>query len=144
MKSLRVSIVSGVAIAVCLVVVFLIVDYTTRSRIENLARSTLNEISLPLLEQGNPRLLFGRLDEGVEVISPRMGFINQYVPLIELGPWEGNLDVPSFYAEGTPHAELFARAHYSRGVADVQAAMVYRNGEWLISQYRVIQGPAAQ
>lgn len=144
MKSLRLSIVSGVAFAVCLVVVFLIVDYTTRSRIENLAKSTLNEITLPLLERGNPSLLFGNLDEGAKVVSPDMTFIIKFLPLIELSPWEGRLEVPSFYAEGTPRAELTTRAHYSRGIADVRATMVYRNGSWLISKYEVIQGPAAQ
>lgn len=144
MKSLRLSIVSGVAVAACLVAVLLIVDYTTRARIERMAQSTLNEISLPLLEQGDPTLLFGQLDEGVDLISPNMSFITRFLPLIALDPWEGRIEVPSFYADGTPYAELAARAHYSRGIADVHATLVYRNGEWLVHQYEVIQGPAAQ
>lgn len=144
MKSLRLSILSGVAVAACLAAVLLIVDYTTRARIERMARSTLSEITLPLLEQGDPTLLFGQLDEGVDVLSPNMSFITQFLPLIALDPWEGSIDVPSFYAEGLPRAQLAARAHYSRGVADVRATLAYRNGEWLIRQYEVIQGPAAQ
>lgn len=144
MKSLRFSILSGVAVAASLIVVFLVIDYTTRARIERMVRDTLNEISLPLLEKGNPSLLFGQLDEGVQLRSPRMGFITQYLPLIAIDPWEGQVDVPSFYAEGTPQAQLNARAHYSRGVADVRAALVYRDGEWLVREYEVIQGPAAQ
>lgn len=109
-----------------------------------MAQNTLNEISLPLLEAGNPSFLFGQLDEGVELISPNMGFITKFLPLISLEPWEGQIDVPSLYAEGVPRAQLSTRAHYSRGIADVHATLVYRDGAWLISQYEVIQGPAAQ
>jgi hypothetical protein len=144
LKSLRLSIISGVVVAVFLAAVLLIVDYSSRARIERMAQSTLNEISLPLLEQGNPTLLFGQLDEGVDLTSPRMSFITQFLPLIVLDVWEGSMEVPSFYAEGVPHAQLAARAHYSRGIADVHATLVYRNGEWLIREYEVIQGPAAQ
>jgi len=144
LKSLRLAIVSGVAVAACLAAVFFIVDYTTRARIERMALNTLNAISLPLLEQGNPRFLFEQLDIGADVTSPSMSFITRYLPLIALDPWEGPIDVPSFYADGTPSAQLAARAHYSRGVADVRATLVYRDGEWLVRQYEVIQGPAAQ
>lgn len=144
MKSVRLAIVSGVAVAACLVAVLLIVDYTSRQRVERMAQDTLNQISLPLLEQGNPSLLFGQLDEGVELVSPNMAFITQFLPLITLAPWEGRVDVPSFYADGVPSAQLRARAHYSRGTADVRASLVYRNGDWLVREYEVIQGPAAQ
>lgn len=144
MKSLRFSIASGAAVAVCLVVVLFVLDYATRSRIENMVQDTLNQISLPLLEQGNPTLLFNRLDEGVELISPSMSFITQFLPLISLETWEGQIVVPTYFADGTPYAELTARAHYSRGIADVRASLVYRNGEWLIREYEVLQGPAAQ
>lgn len=144
MKSLRFSIVSGIIVAVCVVAVLQIVNYTTRARIERMAQDTLNQISLPLLELGNPTSLFGQLDEGVDLVSPRMTFITQFLPLITLDPWEGEIDIPAFYASGMPHAELTARAHYSRGVADVSAALVYRDGEWLIREYEVVQGPAAQ
>ena len=144
MKSLRFSILSGVAVAASLVVVFLVIDYTTRARIERMVHDTLNEISLPLLEKGNPSLLFAQLDEGVQLRSPSMTFITQYLPLIALDAWEGQIDVPAFFANGTPQAQLSARAHYSRGVADVRASLVYHDGEWLVREYEVMQGPAAQ
>lgn len=144
MKSIKFSIVSGVVVAASLVVVLLIIDYTTTARIKGMAQNTLNQISLPLLEEGNPSFLFGQLDEGVELISPRMTFITQFLPLITLEPWEGSIDVPSFFADGDPSAQLSTRAHYSRGIADVHATIVYRNGAWLVRQYEVIQGPAAQ
>ncbi len=144
MKSVRFSIFSGVAVAACLAIVLLVIDYTNRSRIERAAIDTLSQISIPLLEQGNPTLLFGQLDAGIDLRSPSMSFITQYLPLIELDSWVGSIEVPSFYAEGTPQARLSARAHYSRGVADVRAALVYRDGRWLIREYEVIQGPSAQ
>lgn len=144
MKSLRFSILSGVAVAASLVVVFLVIDYTTRVRIERMVHDTLNEISLPLLEQGNPSFLFGQLDQGVQLQSPRMGFITQYLPLIALDAWEGQVEVPALYTNGTPQAQLSARAHYSRGVADVRASLAYHDGQWLVREYEVIQGPAAQ
>ena len=144
MKSLRLSIVSGIAVAACLVIVLLIIDYTTRARVERMALETLNEISLPLLEEGNPSLLFEQLEDGVELMSPNMSFIRQFLPLITLAPWEGQIDVPSFYAQGHPLAQLNARAHYSRGIADLRATLVYHDGEWRVRQFEVIPGPAAQ
>ena len=145
LKSIRFSILSGVAVAACLAVVLLVIDYTTRARLEAAAKDTLNEISLPLLQQGDPTLLFSQLDKGVELISPSMSFLTRYLPLVTLETWEeGRIDIPAFYAQGVPYAELGARAHYSGGIADVRAAMVYRDGEWRISDYQVIQGPAAQ
>lgn len=144
MKSLRFSILSGVAVAVCLALALLVYDYVSRSGIEREAQNTLNEITLPLLETANPTLLFGQLDEGVELISPNMTFITRFLPLITLDPWEGQIDVPSYFSDGTPNAQLETLAYYSRGTATIRAALVYRRGQWLIRQYEVIEGPSAQ
>ena len=128
----------------CLALVLLIVDYMTRARIESSAREMLSEVSLQILGQGDASLLFERLEGGVQPTNLGDSFIYRYLPLIAMDPWEGQIDVPPLYASGMPSAELTARARYSRGVADVHAKLIYRDGAWLIREYEVIQGPAAQ
>lgn len=144
LKSSRLPMIAGVAVAIALALIALIADTLHRARIENSLQDFLNGLSLPLLERGDPAPLFGHLDAGVELPSPDVGFITRYLPLIELSPWEGDVQVPSLYDSGQASAIVSTRAHYSRGTADIQAAAVHHEGQWHIRQYEVIAGPPAQ
>lgn len=144
MKSVRFSILAGALVAVLIVVLTLTIDYVFRTRIEREAQNALNAMSLPLLEAGDPSVLFGNLDQGVDLVSPNMGFIRQYLPLVVLDPWEGRIEVPPFYLAEDPSAVLTSRAHYAGGTAEVRASLMFRDGQWLIRGYEVIPGPAAQ
>jgi hypothetical protein len=144
LKSIRISVLAGAAVAVALVVLFLVVEYVANQRIKAEAESALNAMSLPLLEAGDPSPLFGNLDEGVDLVSPNMGFIRRFLPLVTLDPWQGEIEVPLFFANEEPSAALTTRAHYAGGTADLRARMVFRDGQWRIRDYEVIPGPAAQ
>ncbi len=144
MKSLRNPILAGLAVAILASLGVVVYDQVVRVNTERSLQDFLNDISLPLLEQGDPLQLFSHLDEGVDLISPDMGFIRRYLPLMTLSEWEGEIAVPSLFATVTPSAVVSTRAHYAKGVADLRAAAVYEGGQWRIRQFEVIPGPAAQ
>lgn len=144
MKSIRLPVIAGITVAIAIAVMALITDKVYQVRTQTRLQDFLNDISLPLLERGEPAPLFTHLDEGVELISPDMGFITRYLPLVELAPWVGEIRIPSLYSAEQPSAVVSSQAHFSRGIADIRAAALYRDGQWMIRQYEVIAGPPAQ
>lgn len=143
MKSGKFPILAGIAVAIASVALVLLFDSVQHARTAKTLQSSLNALSLPLLERGDLSPLLDTLEQGAQPSSPDLSFISAYLPLIELEPWAGEIQDDSLLVSGSPSAVMTSKAHYAKGSADLRAVAVLSGGQWRIRQFEVIAGPPA-
>lgn len=144
MKSIRLSILAGVVFALVLVAGLIAFDRMKIERALEALQQTLNDVSMPILRQGDTRELLEHETEGAVRVIPSFAVYDSMLPLIALDPWKGEITPPSLLSFTSAAAKVSARANFSRGVSDVYATLIYQEGEWRIQRYEIIRGPLAQ
>lgn len=144
MKSIRISILAGIVFALLLVAGLIAFDRMKAEHALEALQHTLNEVSLPILRQGDTRELQEHETEGAVQVIPSFAVYDSMLPLIALDPWKGEITPPSLLSFKRAEAKVSARANFSRGVSDIYASLIYQEGEWRIQRYEIIRGPLAQ
>lgn len=144
MKRSRKLMFASAATGLSLLAAFFVWELVRRYSLEEQASTLMTDTAMQILGSGDTTLLFEHADPLAPIDSPDLSMLVRYGRLVALDPPEGGAQVPGSLSANAPVAQFATTAHYSLGKVSVEALLIYRDGNWLFTNFGVIPGEFAE
>lgn len=140
MKSSSFRILTTLVAVVSLGAAYFAAEFYHQTSTSALAKTIVSDATGELLAGGDPRAIPALADTGANVAIPDVAFLTAFGDLIAMETPAGDIFVPPLLSSTPGSASFTLRASFAYGTADIQAQLVYREGEWKLLSYTLTPG----